>query len=243
MKFTITRYVVGLVLVVLGWAMWVVSDAPQPIPFREHGYSASYDGATTQRLNVSDVCNVLALSDGAVLLSGRVVVADPERDQGLLQTDENEEGIFFEYQKSEGYLVRFGLPLMDNSVARVSIKTHTRDSEFNFVTLIQSSGAIRVVTDSHESRTQLGAAPVPRCDDGKLGEAGGLLPFSGTLRLSVSTAATATEFQDWLDEYREDTLNNQRNRWYQVPLYAGLVSTLFGGAISDILRRSRRRFR
>jgi hypothetical protein len=242
-KFTMTRYVVGLALVVLGWSMWVSSDAPQPIPFREHGYSASYDGTTTQRLDASDVCKVLALSDGAVLLSGRVVVADPERDQGLLQTDEDEEGIFFEYQRSEGYLVRFGLPLMDNSVARVKIKTHTQDSEFNFAVLIQSSGAIRVVTDTHESTTQLGAAPVPRCDDGKLGEAAGLLPFSGTLRVFVSTATTATEFQDWLDEYREVTQTNQRSRWYQLPLYVGLVSTLFGGAVSDLLRRCRRRFR
>jgi len=241
MKGAALRPLSGFVLTVLGWWMWSVTDQPEPIPFPDHGVTYSYDGTTVQGVDLSMICAALAVNRTPILMSVRAIVADPERDQGLFQTDENEEGLFVEYQRSEGYLVRFGLPLEDGSVQRVNVKNHTRDAEFNFVALIDPNGKVRVVTDTKDSETQLNSLPIPQCNDSRIGEAAGLLPFAGTLELSVSTDGSLESFQSQLDNYRDLTNNNGPSYWYQFPLYLGLTLLLFGGVINDLLDRLHRR--
>lgn len=241
MKIPTIRLVVGAALTAVGWWMWSATDQPQPIPFPDHGSTYEYDGSAAQNVDLSIVCDALVINKTPLLMSVRAIVADPERDQGLFQTDENEEGLFVEYQKSEGYLVRFGLPLEDGSVKRINVKNHTRDAEFNFVTLIEPTGKVQVVTDTKEAESQLTAQPIPRCADGRIGEAAGLLPFAGTLRLSVSTGDSVREFRERLDDYRELTNGNRPSYWYQLPLYLGLTLLLFGGVLTDVTDRLKKR--
>lgn len=243
MKRVLFQSVFGGLLVVVGVVMWSQGEPIKPIPFRDHGTTYEYDGQTVQRADLALICNALTRDQTAILMSAQVVVSNPERDQGLFQTDENEEGLFVEYQKSEGYLVRFGLPLEDGTVARTKIKNHTRDAEFNFVALIESSGSIRVVTDTAELRSKLSARPIPNCLDPKLGEAAGLLPFAGTIRLSVSTSSShhTEKWARWIDDYRRVTSENTPNYLYQFPLYSGLMVLLFGAVIEDVVRWFRQR--
>jgi hypothetical protein len=221
--------------------MWLVGDEPRPIPFPDHGVTYTYDGESVRNIEIQNLCEALSRPRSGVLISVQALVTNPDRDQGLLQTTENEDGFFIEYQQTEGYLVRFGMPLEDGSVARVNIKNHTRDDEFNFVALIQSSGKVRIVTDTAETTSKLSAVPIPRCDEGKIGEAAGLLPFAGNLRVSVSSDGSVREWNAWIDAYRQQTRENQRNYWFQIPLYAGLVLVLFGGVIRDVLDSLRAR--
>lgn len=242
MKRVLFQIVFGCLLVIVGVVMWSQGKPIKPIPFRDHGTTYEYDGQSVQRADFSLICNALTRDQTAILMSAQVVVFNPERDQGLFQTDENEEGLFVEYQKSEGYLVRFGMPLEDGTVARTKIKNHTRDAEFNFVALIEASGSIRVVTDTAELLSELSARPIPDCQDPKLGEAAGLLPFAGTIRLSVSTSSAndTEEWARWIDDYRHATSENVPNYLYQVPLYSGLMILLFGAVIKDFMRWFRR---
>lgn len=243
MRKLIVRIGVGCLLVLLGLVMWSRNQPITPIPFRDHGTTYEYDGSSVKTVDFSAICDALTNGQTEILLSARVIVTNPEQDQGLFQTDENEEGLFVEYQKSEGYLVRFGLPLDDGSVARTNIKNHTRDAEFNFVALVRSSGAVRVVTDTAETRSTLSGRPIPNCLDSRLGEAAGLLPFAGTIRLSVSTSSAdeGQTWERWIDDYRRATTDNIPNYLYQIPMYSGLVILLFGAVIEDLITGLRRR--
>jgi len=235
MRLRLPLWLIGAIVTASGWWMWSIGDAPRPISFPDHGVTYIYDGGTVRDIDIRQLCEALTERRTSVLISVKALVTNPERDQGLLQTAENEDGFFIEYQQTEGYLVRFGLPLEDGSVARINVKNHTRDAEFNFVALIRSSGGVRIVTDTADVNEELAAPPVPRCDEGRIGEAAGLLPFAGTLRISVSSDGSAKEWNGQIDAYRQQTNENRPSYLYQLPLYAGLALLLFGGVFRDLV--------
>jgi len=216
------RFVLSLLLILVGLVAW--SNRPDYVlaRFPSHGDSFSYQANMIDVGSRDDICSALSQSDGYILLSGVIDIASLSGQQGIFQSADNEEGIFFEFDSGENSLVRLGIHLADGTTSRVRFDSLHRIGEFGFVILIKNSGDIRLIGNGNDTTKNVGAL-APNCSNWRIGSANGSAQFVGSITMSVSSGTGTSELNAEINQFMRSYEESLPSTMYKWPLYSGIL--------------------
>jgi len=222
----LVRVTVAALLIAIGLLMWGKVANVQTIMFPAHGESFSNAEGVADVGSRPDLCKPLGNPDGYLFISGSIKLGD-FANQGLLQTADEETGLFFEMSTGEYNQIRLGIHLKDDTTKRVKFKSQYRYTPFNYAILIAGDGSIRMVGDARDVRDEAGPIAIS-CSSVRIGMGNEQENFTGSITAYFSAGTNIDEINKQLDDYLALTERNVPSTRYQWPLYSGILLLLFG---------------
>ncbi len=230
------RYVFSCVCVSVGLVIWQIRTEYVSVKPPSFGEKYTFDGSNNDLGVRDDLCARLSEPNGYLLLSGTINMQSIDTAQGFFQSADGENGLFFEFDPGEDSLVRFGVRLADETIARLKFKNLRNTGEFSFLLLVDQSGRIRLVGDGTDETSTIGELSVS-CDNWQIGSANGSVDFDGQMTMSISTGASVQDANQSLDKYLNDYNSNLPNTTYKWPLYTGLLVLALGNPFRFLRKR------
>ena len=222
----LVRVTVAALLIVIGLLMWGKVANVQTIMFPAHGERFTNTNGVADAGSRPDLCKPLGNPDGYLFISGSIKLGD-FANQGLLQTADEETGLFFEMSTGEYNQIRLGIHLKDDTTKRVKFKSQYRYTPFNYAILIAGDGSIRMVGDARDVRDEAGPIAIS-CSSVRIGMGNEQENFTGSITAYFSAGTNIDEINKQLDDYLALTERNVPSTRYQWPLYSGILLLLFG---------------
>ena len=216
------RLPIAILCVFGGIWLWSIRPINEPTKFPRHGEQYLSDSNLLDLGDRSDLCTTLTSTDGYILISGTITANVLDVPTGYLQSADNEEGIFLEYDPGENRLVRMGVRLIDGSTGRLNIRNLSRTGQFQFATILRGDGTARVLSGTVDSTTSLKSF-APSCTNWKVGYANGNPSLENSLDISVSSGWDVKVAEQILEEFMRSDKKNGEQTFYRWPLYAGLI--------------------
>jgi hypothetical protein len=210
-----------------GLFAWTIRPDYVLTSFASHGDTFTYQAEAIEIGGQDELCASISQSDGYILLSGVIDPTSLSGQQGFFQSADNEDGIFFEYDQGENFLVRLGVRRADGTTVRLKFGSLHHIRKFSFVIMIDNSGDIRMIGNGTDITTNAGSL-APQCSNWRIGSANGSVPFNGTITMSVSSGTGTSESNVLIDQYKRDYADSLPSTMYKWPLYSGILLIAIG---------------
>jgi hypothetical protein len=221
------RKVFACVLIFVGLILWYSRPAFIRAEFPGHGETFKSNRSPTDIGPRQDLCKYLSVPNGYLLLSGNVSLDSSQVTQGLLQTSDDEAGLFFEHDPGEDSLLRFGFHQSDGNTFRLKFGNLRKNGLFVFSILISSDGSIRMNGDGTDVAAKVEMMELD-CGNFRIAAANGVEGIKGSMTVSISAGSNSAEAEVLMDEYRslyEESLPSTLYKW---SLYAGVLLLVIG---------------
>ena len=182
-----------LLFALVGW-LWLRPTSITPLA--KHGNTFEYTGDVVDVGARPDWCEDLQKSDGYLLFSGNIELRNTEEIQGFFQTDEEEIGIFYDFDNGP----RLGIALSDGNTSRIQSGIRFDSKKLSFLILIRQDQSITYFENSKRTEFNIGQIN-PLCNSVKIGVGNESPPFTGQILLSVSSGTDGSVASKLVEKY------------------------------------------
>jgi hypothetical protein len=214
------RFFVIIPLVVsalIGWQFWG-PKAIEPIDILGAKFvnsSGVYDAGV-----LPEWCDALQKPNGYLLLGGVIDLLTIDDGHGFLQTDEEELGVFFDFDGG----ARVGIASKDGLTKRIQSGIEPQIGEMHFVVLIRSNGNITYIENN--TRIETDASPInPTCNSVQIGRGNESAPFTGKINVSISSGTDIEVAEGLVDDYNSQ-FHSPSERIYNLSKNALIVALI-----------------
>jgi hypothetical protein len=208
-------------------------------PMDNHG--AQYDNATgVVDLGAQpDLCGALKSPNGYFLISGLIEDLPASGSFGFLQTDEEEIGLFFDFDQ----LPRIGLVLANGSMSYTSIdpgnKPIKREDRLAFIIFLSADGTLKYYENKNLAQVSL-TDPSPKCESFQIGRGNESGPYPGRISVAISAGTDIAVAEDLLIQYESQFASSSVRlyNWSKTGLVIALVLLIVGNPF--VMRKSKR---
>jgi hypothetical protein len=165
-------------------------------------------------------CEALQKPNGYLLLSGVIDLLTIDDSHGFLQTDEEEFGVFFDFDGG----ARIGIASKDGLTTRIQSGIEPQIGEMHFVILVRGNGDITYIENN--VRIETDASPInPTCNSVQIGRGNESAPFTGELNVSISSGTDIEVAEGLVDNYNSQ-FHSPSERIYNLSNNALIVALI-----------------
>ena len=190
------RFFVILPLLFFALAGWFWLRPISITPLTNHGSIFDNKNGVFEVGARPEWCEILNERNGYLLFSGNVELRNLNVIQGFFQTDEEEVGIFYDFDNGP----RIGISQSDGNTSRTQTGTRFDSKVLTFLILIRQDGSITYFENS--KRSEIFVGPIsPSCNSVKIGMGNESQPLDGEISLSVSFGTDGMVGENLVDVY------------------------------------------
>jgi hypothetical protein len=145
--------------------------------------------------NRTDICDVLEKNDGYLLFSGSIKLPSLDRTYGFFQTDDEEDGIFFDFDRN----FRVGAAQKNGETVRLESLGEVRLGLNQFIFFI-SNQAIKLIVNGQLIESN-NALIDPSCRVTRVGSGNESIPFEGDITFSISSSTDGATVDTLFSQY------------------------------------------
>ena len=219
------RFFVILPLLFFALAGWFWLRPISITPLTNHGSIFDNKNGVFEVGARPEWCEILNERNGYLLFSGNVELRNLNVFQGFFQTDEEEVGIFYDFDNGP----RIGISQSDGNTSRTQIGTRFDSKVLTFLILIRQDGSITYFENS--KRSEIFVGPIsPSCNSVKIGMGNESQPLDGEISLSVSFGTDSVVASKLVSEYDSQFHTNKVKayEWSMNALICALILLAFG---------------
>jgi hypothetical protein len=190
------RFYVIIPLAVFALIGWQFVRPKSIEPIGNHGAKFDNTAGVYDAGARPEWCEALQKPTGYLLLSGIIDLPTRADSHGFLQTDEEEFGVFFDFDGG----ARIGIASKDGLTTRIQSGNQPQIGEMHFVVLIRGKGNITYIENN--ARIEAAASAInPTCNSVQIGRGNESAPFTGQINVSISSGMDIEIAESLVDVY------------------------------------------
>ena len=226
--------VVVLLLISLGFSIWLNRPVYRATNFPMHGLAFKSVYQPSSNYDLTDICSLSQEPNGYLLVSGSVKIRSiiGER-QAFFETNTTSNRLFLEYDPGQNSVLQFGITDETGVPQFIRLGRIKKSGLLHFAFLMRQDGAIQVlgngivelpeqltVGNSHSHQTN---SAVIDCSNFRLNIGSGLVGTDGDVRVQISSGTSYENGLKLFNEYKLDYQKNLPVTNYKWPLYMGIL--------------------
>jgi hypothetical protein len=214
------RFFVIVPLAIFALIGWQFVRPKSIEPIGNHGAKFDNSAGVYDAGTRPEWCEALQKPNGYLLLSGVIDLPAIDDSHGFLQTDEEELGVFFDFDGG----ARIGIASKDGLTTRIQSGIEPQIGEMHFVVLIRGDGDITYIENNARTETAANAIN-PTCNSVRIGMGNESAPFTGKINVSISSGTDIEVAEGLVDDYNSQ-FHSPSERIYNLSKNALIVALI-----------------